>query len=64
MYESCMNVVYMARPPKIVIVLSDKIVNQSIDQKSKQINIKYKEKQIYDFSSKKEKGSKFNIKNW
>ncbi len=35
MYEWCMNEVYMARPPKIVIVLSvlpnwNKIVNQSI----------------------------------
>ncbi len=41
MYEWCMNDVYMARPPKIVIVLSvlpnwNKIVNQSINQ-SKEI---------------------------
>ncbi len=37
MFEWCMNDVYMARLPKIVIVLSvlpnwDKIVNQSINQ--------------------------------
>ncbi len=37
MYEWCMNYVYMARPPKIVIVLSvlpnwNKTVNQSINQ--------------------------------
>ncbi len=39
MYEWCMNDIYMARPPKIVIVLSvlpnwNKIVNQSINQTS------------------------------
>ncbi len=37
MYEWCMNDVYMAQPPKIVIVLSvllnwNKIVNQSINK--------------------------------
>ncbi len=31
--------------------------------KSIHINVKYKEKQIYDFHTQKEKGSKFNIKN-